>query len=166
MINVQRVDAVTFTAFEHLIAMTRQRLALYENRIARQAVVRPHGLIGALVEGFSNLVVPQYGWRVVDSAAAALEWLGESTPPMYEHVDQIERVVEETRGLSLPLARLRAWFASQPVGATIEEVARAQGLSRRSFQRLLGRGHDVPRRERAPHARAGNPRARRDRRKD
>lgn len=137
LVNVRRVTSVDFATFEHLIAVTRQRLTAYESRIARQAIVRPHGLIGAVAEGFANLVGPRYGWRVVDSTDRALEWLGAASMPVREQVDHLERLADEARGLSPELARLRAWFTSQPSTFTIDNASRALHLSRRSLQRML-----------------------------
>ncbi len=135
LFDIRRVESVDFVAFDRFFATTLRRLPELAQRIARQAVVRPGGLVGAIAEGFGNLILPSYGWRVVDSAAHGLAWLGESA--MAEHLAFLERTVDETRAASPELARLRGWIAAQRAPASIEEAARALGMSRRSLQRAL-----------------------------
>lgn len=135
LFDVRRVESVDFVAFERFLASTLRRLPELSRRIAKQAVVRPPGLVGAIAEGFGNLLMPSYGWRVVESTERGLAWLGESS--MAAHVELLERAVDESRGSSVELARLRAWLAAQQGPASIDEAAWALGLSRRSLQRAL-----------------------------
>ncbi|HEX8950625.1 MAG TPA: helix-turn-helix transcriptional regulator [Polyangia bacterium] len=110
--------------------LERNRAAL-SAKIARQALVRPAGLPGALVAGFYDVLTPSYPVQVFASAAEALGWLGRS-----ELADAIGRLVPRT-GCEPLVEQLRRHLAGALVGATLATAARDARVSARTLQRRL-----------------------------
>lgn len=134
--DVRRVHGIDPDAFEHFLRGALSRRAVYHQRIRRQAVVRPSGLIGAAAEGMANLISPAYGWRVCESLHEGLEWLG--VPDAAAVASALDELVDGSLAGSPLVARVRTWLEARGGQATIEETARALSLSVRTLQRSLG----------------------------
>lgn len=116
----------------------------YAATIAREAVVRPDGLVGVFAEGlFRALKVPFPGIVVTDEAEA-LAFLGEPWGAL------AIAGWEPSAGGSDLVWRVRAVVMRRGAGVQLAETARELGLSERSLQRELtsvGSSFRVVRRE-------------------
>jgi AraC-like DNA-binding protein len=110
-------------------------------QIERQALVHGTNMIGAAMAGFFRATPVPYDTRTFHSLGPALAWLG---APEVEA--EIGAAVDEARGTSAMLMRLRAALAAQPRRA-LREVAAEIGASSRSLQRQLEAAGTTFRRE-------------------
>jgi AraC-like DNA-binding protein len=101
-------------------------------KIERQAVVRPSGLVGAMVAGFFDVLTPPYEVKVFERADAALEWLGRP-----ELADELRRLADDTKREEPLLRALREHLAGSLGDAALPKAARALGVSERTLQRRL-----------------------------
>lgn len=135
--DASRLEMITASAFKVFIDFIQHRLPEYGARIARQAMVRPSGLPGALVGGlYEVLGQPSYPVRVFTNAIDALRWLRRPDATL---------LAEETSSLAVAAAwvpevvrALREILAERP-GLRLAPAARAVGASRRTLQRALRR---------------------------
>jgi AraC-like DNA-binding protein len=126
--DASQIAAVDNTAYA---AVTGVLAALYPRTIvARQAVIRPSGMAGALVAGHQHLQPPPFPLQIFDNRAAGLEWLG---LPL-DILDGIEPPGDEI------VTRLRAALETN-LAASLIEIAAQLALSERSLQRRLGAAH-------------------------
>jgi AraC-like DNA-binding protein len=111
--------------------LERNRAAL-SRTLARQALVRPPGLPGALVAGFYDVLVPSYPVQVFERAADALDWLGHG-----QALDDVVGLVA-SMGADEPLVgHIRRYLPGSLGGASLDRVARDAGVSPRTLQRRL-----------------------------
>ena len=116
----------------------------YAATIAREAVVRPDGLVGVFAEGLFRAVEVPFPGIVVTDEAEALAFLGEPMGAL-----AIEGW-EPSAGGSDVVWRVRAVVMRRGAGVQLAETARELGLSERSLQRALtsvGSSFRVVRRE-------------------
>jgi AraC-like DNA-binding protein len=132
-----RLERIDGAAFSRLARFVGDRLQTCERRTERQALVRPAGLVGALVAGFYEVCgLPSYPVQTFTNAADALAWLGrldavalsQEIASLVELASATPRAVRELRGLLAAELRL-----------PLAEVARRLGTSERSLQRELRR---------------------------
>ncbi len=101
-------------------------------RIERQALVRPAGVPGTMVAGFSGVVPPAYPVQVFATVAEALEWVGHDGL-----ADELKALVENI-GIHDPvLGELRQYLSHALDEATLAGAARAARVSERTLQRKL-----------------------------
>lgn len=118
--------------FQLMGAELERNRALLSNKLARQALVRPPGLPGALVAGFYDVLVPSYTVQVFERAVDALAWLGHSAA-----ADDIVRLVASMGGDEPLVGQIRRYLSGQLIGASLDGAAREAGLSARTLQRRL-----------------------------
>lgn len=134
--DIRRVSGIDPDTFEHFLRGAMARRGVYHERIRRQAVIRPSGLIGAAAEGMANLIAPAYGWCVCESLREGLEWLEVPNPELV--ASELDALVDNAIAGSPLVARVRTWIEARGGHSTIEETARALLLSVRTLQRSLG----------------------------
>jgi AraC-like DNA-binding protein len=126
------LDPAAFARFAAFLERRRPELA---GRMARHAIVRPDGPIGALVAGFYEVLgQPSYPVRVFTTAADALRWLGRADAAAL--ADELAALVETGRTVPDAVRTLRDLLGSN-LDMRIGAAARAVGLSQRSLQRQL-----------------------------
>jgi AraC-like DNA-binding protein len=111
--------------------LERNRGAL-SRKLARQALVRPPGLPGALVAGFYDVLVPAYPVQVFERAADALDWLGHPGA-----LDDITRLVGSTGSEEPLVGHIRRYLVTGLGAASLTGAAREAGVSARTLQRRL-----------------------------
>ena len=131
------VDASLLTGmdpgwFELMQAELERNRATLAEKIARQALVRPPGVAGALVAGFYEVLTPSYPVQVFERAADALVWLGHAGAR-----DEIAALVQPPEPVEPLVAELRRYLGGALVGTTLADAAREAGLSPRTLQRRL-----------------------------
>ncbi|MCB9600087.1 MAG: helix-turn-helix domain-containing protein [Sandaracinus sp.] len=102
----------------------------YAATIAREAVIRPEGLVGVFAEGFFRAVEVPFPTSVVTNEADALAFLGEPADALAFEGWDSELASEVVQRVREVVVRLGA-------GAQLADVARALGTSTRSLQREL-----------------------------
>jgi AraC-like DNA-binding protein len=106
--------------------------------VRRLALVRPRGLVGAVVAGAYDVMRRPYPVAIFEDTAAALGWLaaeGEAVPPgLPEAIARIHETASSTPGL---ITSLRAELDARLSGISLARTARALGVSSRTLQRRL-----------------------------
>ena len=130
LVDLSGLAGVDPAAFAVLIDYLNSTRAAMGRALTRQAVVRPPGLAGAIIDGFRTVVDFTYPARVCSGRDRALAWLGRT--------DAAETVEAWTRGWGPDEAvvALRGWLRVS-TAVTLPVAARRLGVSERSLQRRL-----------------------------
>lgn len=126
------LTGVDSEAFGVMVDFWRQIAPRQKELVTRQALVRPGGLTGAVVAGFFHVFRPAYPARVFAAPGEACAWLGldsAAAEPWTRQRDLARRLPRELFALRELLAGGRCH--------TVDDAARALGLSRRTLQRRL-----------------------------
>lgn len=124
-------DPGAFRAAERYLSELGPALA---RSVRRLALVRPGGLNGAVVAGAFEVLPRPFPTAVFGDAASACAWLGVDV----DGAALVAALHAEVTGTPRVLPALRDWLDAHLAGVTLEEAARALGLSPRSLQRKLG----------------------------
>ena|GEM_PF-2869136 len=143
LVDLGRVEAVSPEAFARLVEGSLGRMDVLRARIQRQVVVRPGGVVGAVAEGFSAFIRPDYAWQVVEDLHTGFALLRGD-----DRTAEITALVDQAMAGSPLVARLHAWLLPHCAQATVEDAAAALALSTRTLQRRLGEegssfGHEL-----------------------
>jgi AraC-like DNA-binding protein len=131
LIDFSRMESVDQAAFQLLLHELEARYAKLAI-IQKQVLVHPMKLAGAFVAGFFAIFVPPYPAEVVGDASAALERVG-----LADRAGAIETARAAFGTEPEWLRSMRRHLTSHLASATIDDTARAIGLSTRTLQRLL-----------------------------
>jgi AraC-like DNA-binding protein len=134
LVDVRRVSAIDLAAFTLLLGYSRANRTRIAQQVRRQAVLRPDGLPGAAVAGFSAVLDPAYPIEVFTEPATALRWLGVADE--MPGVAKLEEVQVAASDGSAFVAAVRAHLEQAPT-ATLRDTARIFALSPRNLQRRL-----------------------------
>jgi AraC-like DNA-binding protein len=118
--------------FELMNTELARNVAALPQKLERQAVVRPAGLVGAMVAGFFSVLPIPYTVQVFATPAEALTWLGRP-----ELADELQRLADGARQEEPLLRGLREHFSTALADANLAGAARALGVSERTLQRRL-----------------------------
>ncbi len=129
--DIERIDSASFEVFLAFTQSIRERMA---SQLLQQAVVRPSGLMGALVTGFYSLLQPRHQVRVFDSMSAALAWM---RPDDSGALAVIARAFDAPGSQGLGEA-VRLWLTTHLNNPEPAAAARSLGVSLRTLQRKLG----------------------------
>jgi AraC-like DNA-binding protein len=131
MVGLVSVDAASFDVFAEGLAARYGDMA---RAFSRQAVLRPTGLVGAMVAGFFDLLPPPYEAEVFADQERALDWLGTSEPI----ASSLRQLVDTERGFDPLLDRLQCLLDStRGDQLRLNAAARLLGTSERTLQRRL-----------------------------
>jgi len=131
--DVQHVSAAALASF----ARWWERPTPYFSTIAREAVVRPDGVVGMLAEGFYRVVPERYCGRVFRELDAALEWLGDHGAGVASWLAAAAALARRMSGASELVPHLQTLAVSHGATLTVGDAARALGVSTRGLQRAL-----------------------------
>jgi AraC-like DNA-binding protein len=140
-------DPAAFGAAERYVSRHASSLATW---VTRLALVRPAGMMGAVVAGAHEVLPRPYPVQIFDDAASAFEWL--SPAHRLDGPALLRELYGEATGISPLLGSLRGWLDGHLGGVGIAEAARALGVSERTLQRKL-RGAETTFKEELTHAR-------------
>ncbi|HTJ43765.1 MAG TPA: helix-turn-helix domain-containing protein [Kofleriaceae bacterium] len=129
LVDLGGVTVVDPLAFEAMAAFARRRRDGFERLIRKQALVRPPGMIGAMVTGFFESEGFSMPVRAFDDRASALAWLRP------DHGLALAREVDARLAPVAPI--LIAVRAKLVETSAIGACARALGVSVRTLQRQL-----------------------------
>jgi AraC-like DNA-binding protein len=135
--RLEGADGGAFGALEWFLSRHGDTLS---RQVLRLALVRPAGLVGAVVAGVYEVARRPYPVQVVDDVPLALSWLAESGERLGEP-DTIAAMLAEVHarvsGTPAVVRSLRAALDAQVATIEIGGAARALGMSQRSLQRKL-----------------------------
>jgi AraC-like DNA-binding protein len=123
------------SAFEVLLTDVRRFRTELPALVRRQAIILPHGLLGATMAGFLVLTGAPYPYKTVESLEEGFSWF--HLPGAVARAAQIGQLVQGLRGVPSLLASLRALLQRQPGRLTLASAAVELGVSTRSLQRHL-----------------------------
>lgn len=137
LVVLRHVEGVASAAMMRFIRY-HSRVSRYLEGIAREAVVRPEGLVGVLSEGFYRVVPSRHEGRVFAAIGPALAWLSPTGPDpaawlaavLVQEQNALERAASGEGALTELLRRHGARLS-------IEDAARELGVSARTLQRRL-----------------------------
>ena len=130
LVDVRRLEAVDPAAFELLHGYVKRHHDRLKQQVTRLALVRPAGLVGAVVSGFYQVMDSPYPTQTFSELEEAARWVGADA-------GAIEALVAATSRVDALLAALRALFTEAGVKLGIGDAAKALGLSQRTLQRKL-----------------------------
>lgn len=146
-VDTRRLTGASATAFQTLADYIGLRVRDLGRNVSRQALVRPKGVLGAMVAGFHDATSEAYRQRtrLFDDARTALAWLGRSdAKPLLIELDEIAAAATRESPL---LCALHTHVLANPRRATLAVAAQALGLSARALQRQLQRAGTTFQRE-------------------
>jgi AraC-like DNA-binding protein len=132
---VSHVDPRTFGMFIEYTSRHRAELA---EKIIGQAVLRPDGLVGAIMSGFSRIARLSFPQRAFGDAEKALRWLGVDPDEGAELLAELAAIRDAASGTNDVVRRLRAELTAKRAYAfSADDVSARLGVSKRTFQRAL-----------------------------
>jgi AraC-like DNA-binding protein len=129
--GLTRADPGAFAALASYVSSQRARLA---EQVERLAIVRPSGVVGAVVAGFFHVLDAPYPVTLHDNLASAVAALGPAAAGLE---GELARVVPRELQLDPLVARVRAVLAQRGYRTDVEAAAKALALSSRTLQRRL-----------------------------
>ena len=135
LIDARRVWGVDAAAFNTLLRYVASRREPFSRLVLRQALLRPEGLVGAVIAGFYSVLTPSYPVQVFTDARSAIDWL--EVPDEARTIDELDAIVERMCGSSSTVAQVRVVIEGSLSSATVERTADTMRLSTRSLQRRL-----------------------------
>ena len=132
---LHHIEAAAFGICVEFVQQARRDLS---GTILRQAQLRPPGMLGAIIAGFSAIARLPYDERVFDEPDAALSWLGVDLEEGRAALRKVQEVREAALAGVQHILRLRHLLAEDP-RLTLGVVAKRMSLSPRQLQRELSR---------------------------
>jgi len=136
-VDATRLTGVDPEAFQALVAFLGPRAETYDVNVTQQAIVRPAGVLGALVAGFYDVTrsaSPQKR-RIFEDAGEALAWLGLARAPQL--LAEIDAAQATAGGTPAEVRALHAFVLAHPRAASLASAARALGLEPRALRASL-----------------------------
>lgn len=133
LVDVRFVESVDGAAFEVLQRYVQTHHAALNQRVTSLALVRPAGLVGAVVAGFYAVLDSPYPTKDFGQLEEATRWLGVA-PAVGELVAAL---VAEQSGHSPLLVELHACLDALGPKTPMARVAKQLGLATRTLQRRL-----------------------------
>lgn len=137
LVDLRRLESPDPSAFHLFVDYMRKREKDFAVSVRRQALVRPEGIIGAVVGGFYSLLSPKYPSRVFTDANEALVWLGLGPEQGPALMAELNKLVAEATNQSPLLQQLHRVLRPRLVEASLADTAREMGMSERTLQRRL-----------------------------
>ncbi|MFO0600251.1 MAG: AraC family transcriptional regulator [Myxococcaceae bacterium] len=139
LVDASRLEAADEGAFSALRHYVEEHRAELQRAVHRLALVRPGGILGAMVAGAYEVMKRPYPVEIFSDAESALEWLGVKSAGSPASVARaLEQLHAQATGASPELTTLRAWLDAHLDGAKVTDAATQLELSARTLQRRLG----------------------------
>ncbi len=137
LVDASRLEAADPSAFTVLVRYMQEREQRFGQSVLRQALVRPEGVVGAIVGGFYSLLTGAYASRAFKDAPDALAWLSVPEATAAPLLGRLGELVAEATGQSPLLRELHQVLRGRLVDANLGDVSREMGMSERTLQRRL-----------------------------
>jgi AraC-like DNA-binding protein len=135
LVDARRLEGVDPGVFTRFARYMQARQGAFATSVQRQALVRPQGLVGALVAGFYDLLTPAYPVRTFESPEEALGWLG--WPDAVGLATRLDGLWAGAVGEAPVVRALQHALQGDLALASLPTCARTLGLSERTLQRRL-----------------------------
>jgi AraC-like DNA-binding protein len=132
--SLRRLERETFDLFSSEFQHRKQRL---ESALEQVVVVRPAGLLGAVVQGFAGLAEVTMSWLVFAQVDAALAHLGTSEAFLTQGLPSLERQGFSGARRRTFTERVHEAVALHLNNAGVGTISAALGVSSRTLQRTL-----------------------------
>ncbi|MBL8920108.1 MAG: helix-turn-helix transcriptional regulator [Myxococcaceae bacterium] len=133
LVDVRFVESVDGAAFEVLQRYVQSHHAALKERVTSLALVRPAGLVGAVVAGFYSVLDSPYPTKDFGTLGEAVRWLGLDA----DVGDGVAALVAEHSGQSPLLVDLHACLDALGPKAPMARIAKQLGVATRTLQRRL-----------------------------
>ncbi len=137
LVDLRRLESPDPSAFGLFVNYMQSRERDFAVSVKRQALVRPEGIIGAVVGGFYRLLRPSYPNEVFTDSMQAMAWLGVAEARAAPLLAELNALVAEATGQSPLLQQLHQVLRLRLVDAGLADTAREMGMSERTLQRRL-----------------------------
>ena len=146
-VDTRSLTAVDDAAFHALANFVGARAEVFGEKVMRQAIVRPDGVIGAMVAGFYDVTPSTNPERrgIFTDPEEAFHWMGRSDGP--EVIETLAAVQASATATPELLEALRKHLRVHLRGVTVSSAARSLGVSPRTLQHYLRRSGTSFRRE-------------------
>jgi AraC-like DNA-binding protein len=135
IVDARYMDGVDPAAFYAMSCYVVQNRKSMNRCYTSQAILRPSGLVGAVVAGFHAVLDTMYPVKVFTNVEPALEWLGARDAA--QALDELDEIRAREIGTAPVVVALRRHLEQRPGTVTVDHVARVLGLSSRDLQRQL-----------------------------
>ena len=133
LVDLRRLESVDLHAFGKLSSILASRCTHPDQRVTRQAVIRPEGPAGAMAVAFFATLNQRCPSRSFAESREALEWIGVGNLTLF---DEIDRIRGDSRASPPLIGALRNHLDHAPA-STAREAALQIGVSQRTLQRRL-----------------------------
>lgn len=137
LVDARRLEAADPMAFAALVKYMQPREKDFSASVLKQALVRPEGVVGAVVGGFYTLLSGAYPSRAFTAPDTALQWLGQPEAAAAALLAELNGLVAEATGQSPLLRELHQVMRGRLPEVNLSDVAREMGMSERTLQRRL-----------------------------
>ncbi|MBS2028078.1 MAG: helix-turn-helix transcriptional regulator [Deltaproteobacteria bacterium] len=127
------IDPRTFTMF---VDYTRRNRDALHTKLERQAQLRPEGIVGAVISGFSAVARLPYPERVFGDVDEALTWLGVEPGEGADLLQELDAIRSSAGATDPNVRRMREVLATTGCNS-LDELAQRVHLSRRTCQRTF-----------------------------
>jgi AraC-like DNA-binding protein len=138
-VDARLLAAVDEGAFQALSGYVGPRAELFGEKVTHQAIVRPDGVLGAMVAGFYDVtpsVTPERR-RIFNDPLEAFRWMGRADGPAV--IEKIAAAQAAASARPELLEALQQHLAVHLRDVTVSSAARALGVSSRTLQHYLQR---------------------------
>lgn len=135
LVDVTRVEGFSAESFAILSGYVVRNAAVLATIISHTSMVRSRGLLGAIATGFFGATTSPFPVSFWDGLVPALEHLGSPDAPARATALEAARAAAE--GTPPVLSAMRRHLETHLLEPSIEETARAAGVSPRTLQRRL-----------------------------
>ena len=127
------IDPRTFTMF---VDYTRRHGDALRTKLLKQAQLRPEGIVGAVISGFSHVARLPYPERVFGNVEEALSWLELDLGEGADLLQELDAIRSNAGAIDPSVRRMREVLATTSC-VSLDELAERVHLSRRSCQRAF-----------------------------
>ena len=136
LVDVRELEFVDPRTFAMFLDYTRKNRDVLERKLMRQALLRPEGLVGSVISGFSHVAKLSYPYRVFAEVEATVGWLGLEPGEGADLVAELDAIRANASGTDPVVRRMREVLTTESCGS-LPELATRLKLSRRTCQRAL-----------------------------
>ena len=144
--DIRALESVSVMAFDRLVQMFTARRETWLPRAGRQAILHSASFSDALVLGAFQIAASDYELATFEDESEAFAWAGAAA--IQRHVAALTASLLDPPDI---VRRVRIALAAHDRPLSVEALARALGLSRRSLQRHLASAGSSVRAERTAH---------------
>lgn len=136
LVDLRGLEVVDPRTFSMFVEYTRKHREVLRRKLLKQAQLRPGGLAGAVISGFSHIARLPYPERVFGDVEEALAWLELEPREGAELIAELDGIRAAASATDETVRRIRELLATTSC-RSLDAVAERLALSRRTCQRAL-----------------------------